>query len=775
MSCHLLTPSSSSSSSSALAVVSSSSPIPPVPGSPSVRSAPDTGSYTHTSDSAGHYSLANPYRAKVLAARYLSILPTKEAKACVQTAADVLLESVSKSRRDDKKKALSEPPPPSSSSKVGSGGGRKSETTTPDRLSAALSAVDAAKASKANNASSSSPASSPPAASKATPDSPLILLPSPRLARDPGAAAGGGDEDEIGASSSSDDDDDGVSPLPKHFPLQSSDSPRTNSFSDRSADGSSNNKPSSHAGSSSDLGAGGRTASRSSRGSSRGGRRLDKAVSNGGLDVWSAAERLASAFDVEAEDGGRRVVEIELGLPNDFSLEYGPGDAIGIVVENDSRVVERVLAHLAKTHGTQPDDLVLFHDATTERRTGVDGGRYQGGGGGGGGGGDDDDDDDDCQRPVTVRQALSARVDLCAVVKKRALAALSEHASDPAERAALLALSSRASDNPALGRLHEILVSEQRLNVADVLELFPSCKPPLPALISMCTSIAPRYYSVTSSPLTKAGSLKLAFSVVDYSVPKAGASPGSRRRISGLATCYMEALVAPLLAGRRLSKDDSTYRPTLAIFPKPTKDFRVPANLKFPLLLVGPGTGVAPFMGFLEHRRLQKTSSLHTAATVCEGCWRGGFELEEGDVGVGAGDAEDFIGKQGIGEVHLYFGCRTERDWIYKAEMNKMAKEGELKALNVCFSREEGRPKQYVQDKMREDANARDIARIIMQEQGHVFICGDGTKMAKDVVACLVEILDKYGVEGGGKSAVENLKAKKRLLLDIWGTEGSEL
>lgn len=100
----------------------------------------------------------------------------------------------------------------------------------------------------------------------------------------------------------------------------------------------------------------------------------------------------------------------------------------------------------------------------------------------------------------------------------------------------------------------------------------------------------PRYYSVTSSPLYHPHRVKFAFTVVDYE-----AVEGSGRRL-GLATGMMEASVLGMLVGGEAAAT------TLEIFPKHSKEFRLPASSRFPLVLIGPGTGVAPFMGFVEVR-----------------------------------------------------------------------------------------------------------------------------------------------------------------------------
>ena len=271
-------------------------------------------------------------------------------------------------------------------------------------------------------------------------------------------------------------------------------------------------------------------------------------------------------------------------------------------------------------------------------------------------------------------------------------------------------------------------------------------KPSLTLLLSLFTAVPPRYYSVTSSPLYHPHRIKFAFTVVDYE-----AVEGSGRRL-GLATGMMEANVLGMLVGGEAATT------TLEIFPKHSKEFRLPASSRFPLVLIGPGTGVAPFVGFVEHRKLHRQASVETTAESCAGMWRGGFELESGDIGVGRGDTTDFCSSEKAGPIHLFFGCRDENDWIYRAEMEEMKVQGELTGLHVAFSRKEEGKKVYVQHKMKE--NSDQLVDLVLKQDAYVFICGDGTNMAKDVMACLGDIL--------GEENVESLKDKKKIVLDIW-------
>ena len=140
-----------------------------------------------------------------------------------------------------------------------------------------------------------------------------------------------------------------------------------------------------------------------------------------------------------------------------------------------------------------------------------------------------------------------------------------------------------------------------------------------------------------------------------------------------------------------------------------------------PIVMVGPGTGLAPFIGFLQEREvLQKTHQL--------------------------------------AEAHLFFGCRKrDHDFIYKEELEAYETSGIVTKLHLAVSREG--EKQYVQDLMRKESEL--LKRLLSSEsRGHIYICGS-TKMGQDVQSLLKEL---FGEEG-----FKSLEKEKRLIKELWG------
>jgi len=460
-----------------------------------------------------------------------------------------------------------------------------------------------------------------------------------------------------------------------------------------------------------------------------------------------AVELIDSRFPLDGKDGkenelnGKRVLEMSLELPDDYSLEYQPGDSIGLIVSNPPQATAFVLKMLQDNNGIPPTQKVSIDEKSA----------------------------------TTVSDVVQNHIDLSSPIKnRRLLSFFSQIASNPEEELALRLLSSKTPEGELL---FEKYIDEQRVTVVDVLREFPSCyqNVTLEGLIGALPKIPPRYYSVTSSPLTKRDSLTLtvAFSVVDYLTPPLAGSSFGQRRIRGVATRYLECLCSSFLSGAA-----SKQPPKLKIFPKPTGDFLLPADPSTPLILIGPGTGVAPFMGFVSHRQGQiaATQAAHAAKTSVEGTWRGGYDLEEDEVPVSKKDGKglnlgvDFQDGQNVGEIDLYFGCRyQDHDWLYRDEMLQFEKEGTLANLNTAFSRE-GADKTYVQTKLKENGDR--VRSMILDQKASVYVCGDGNAMAKDVQKALVEILSE-SLEGDNKLAqgeaqLSAMKASNKFVMDIW-------
>ncbi|RWR05404.1 sulfite reductase subunit alpha [Sinirhodobacter populi] len=237
----------------------------------------------------------------------------------------------------------------------------------------------------------------------------------------------------------------------------------------------------------------------------------------------------------------------------------------------------------------------------------------------------------------------------------------------------------------------------------DLLQLMPTGTLEAQDFTALLKPLQHRAYSISSSPKAHPGSVHLTVASVRYE--------GNGRAHGGVCSTFL-ADRAEEMAG---------------IFVSQNKSFRVPADDDAPLIMVGPGTGIAPFRAFLQERRARGAK----------------------------------------GRNWLFFGDQHRAtDFIYDTELSEMSHSGLLTRLDLAFSRDQAE-KVYVQTRMRENGKA---LYGWLQEGGHFHVCGDATRMARDVDAALHEIIATQG----GMSAeaatvyVNGLKREKRYLRDVY-------
>jgi cytochrome P450/NADPH-cytochrome P450 reductase len=386
--------------------------------------------------------------------------------------------------------------------------------------------------------------------------------------------------------------------------------------------------------------------------------------------------------ELQTRDGERpserSTRHVEIALP--AGVTYNAGDHLGVVPRNGLELIRRVLLRFRLDGGLwvtiTPNTNASTHLPVNE--------------------------------PVPLVGLLASRVELQDVATRAQLATLAQHTEDAAQRDAYLAL---VGDDEASQARYREQVFLPRKSVLDLLEEAPGCVLPFEAYLEMLPPLRPRYYSISSSPLAAAETCSITVGVVE------GPARSGHGVFEGIASRYL-----------RVQPPESIV---YGFVHPPTLPFRPPANPHQPMIMVGPGTGIAPFRGFLQERAALKQQGVP------------------------------------IGESLLFFGCRDpQQDFLYADELRAFEAAG-VTRLVTAFSRVPGQPKCYVQQAIKD--HSADVWRLLQQE-ATIFVCGDASRMAPDVRRAFAEIFQtQTGASAADAQAwLTGLTATNRYLEDIW-------
>jgi sulfite reductase alpha subunit-like flavoprotein len=292
--------------------------------------------------------------------------------------------------------------------------------------------------------------------------------------------------------------------------------------------------------------------------------------------------------------------------------QYLAGDHLVVMAENEPSIVEQLMDRL----GCAIDCVICKpqHDGAAAGYPVLTGSNLDG------------------HRPVLLRDLLTKAFDLSRPLSAQSFEYVQTKVTDPFEREQLQALSHAAMQRMQMP-LVELLFKFKsiRLSVGEALALLPPLKP--------------RLYSISSSPLHQASTLSITVGVVSGKTP-------TGRIHNGVCSTFLSRKPVGEKVWVMIRDTKSSFRP-----PAP----------ELPMIMIGPGTGVAPMMGFLQERRSQRMAG------------------------------------QKVGEIVLFFGCRSENSFIYEEELNSYVADGTLAHLHVAFSRTGH--KEYVQHLMAKHAS----------------------------------------------------------------------
>lgn len=371
-------------------------------------------------------------------------------------------------------------------------------------------------------------------------------------------------------------------------------------------------------------------------------------------------------------------VHMEIDISKADGLEYVTADNLGVLPLNASGIVESVAESLGY-------DLDATFSVKAARNKDWKGAPFP--------------------SPVSVRECLTRYCDLSGALRRSDLKQLAPYAQDPTDKKALLRLSSKEGK----AEYKEKVLDAQK-GLADILKLCPSIEAPLEHFLMFCPRLIPRFYTISSSSSEHPKSVHITVSV----------SENTRKDGS-----VFKGVCSSYLAGLKPGKE------TVRVFNRDST-FRLPKDTSRPIVMIGPGTGVAPMRALLQERAFQRKTE-----------------------------------KKTVGKSILYFGCKKRSmDFIYEKEMKAFQKDGTLNDLHLAFSRE-NKEKVYVQHLLAK--NAKSTWQLLEKDGAYVYVCG-GVKMGNDVSEALQTICEQEGSmsKDDAKSYMKNLAANGRYVQELW-------
>ncbi|ODQ80733.1 hypothetical protein BABINDRAFT_166324 [Babjeviella inositovora NRRL Y-12698] len=333
--------------------------------------------------------------------------------------------------------------------------------------------------------------------------------------------------------------------------------------------------------------------------------------------------------------------------------------------------------------------------------------------------------------PTTYETVVRHYLGITGPLSRQSLSAIAAFA--PTDASKLLAMALGGNKDAFKEKIHD-----RYMDIADALAYISggaTWEVPFSFVIETTHSLQPRYYSISSSSLSEKRSIHVT-AVVEADTPA-----GSDHLVTGVTTNLLRHIQ---LTQNQSSQDPhqrynlSGPRGKLARFKLPVhvrrSTFKLPTNPASPVIMIGPGSGVAPFRGFVRDKVHRKTQNPNE--------------------------------KQG--KIMLFYGCRSaEEDFLYKEEWPQYAsKLGESFEMITAFSRETTR-KVYVQHRIME--RAEEIADLL-GKGAFIYVCGDASRMARDVHDALAEVLvaSKKMTREMAVDMLRNFKIQNRYQEDIW-------
>jgi cytochrome P450 / NADPH-cytochrome P450 reductase len=401
--------------------------------------------------------------------------------------------------------------------------------------------------------------------------------------------------------------------------------------------------------------------------------------------------------EIQGPGAGRSTRHIELALP--AGVSYETGDHLGVIAHNDEALARRVAARFG------------FDEHSRVRVTRTAAGKSE----------------LPLGQTIGVVRLLRDYVELQDPATRIQLEHLAEHAPCPPDQKLLRSL---CLDDEASRSRFRAEVLEKRRSVFDLLEELPSCELPFESFLSMLPPLRPRYYSISSSPRKYERILSITVGVAR------GPARSGRGEFRGLCSSYLAERPRGSSVWAFVRDTGSAFRP--------------PKSPRTPMILVGPGTGIAPFRGFLQDRLDQQEKGAR------------------------------------VGRSLLFFGCRhPDHDFLYRDELHAFASAG-VTQLVCAFSRldlgEAGPERDGISSGSKTPSGSRTYVQHqitaqsatvweLLEEGAVVYVCG-ASQMAGEVRRAFGDVYRKQtgGDEAAAERWLDELRDARRYLVDVWAT-----
>ena len=384
-------------------------------------------------------------------------------------------------------------------------------------------------------------------------------------------------------------------------------------------------------------------------------------------------------YELLGAGADRSTRHLEVALPS--GMQYKAGDHLGVLPRNNINLIRRVMLHFGLDAGSY---LTIIPNRGSHTHLPTD-------------------------EPAPLLGVLGSCVELQDPATRSDIEAMLRYTDDPEQRASLEGLI--GSDDDSQTRFRNEVLSRSR-SLLDLLEDYPACDMPFEVFLDRLPPLRPRYYSISSSPMVSPDMASITTGVLR------GPARSGAGEFAGVCSSYLES-----------NAPNSTV---FAFVREPTIAFRPPENPHLPMIMIGAGTGLAPFRGFLQERAAQRAQGLPVATSL------------------------------------LFFGCRTsEDDYLYEDELRRYEADGVVK-VDAVFSREGNAQRRYVQDAIIERAD--EVWDLLDNQRANIYVCGNANTMAPGVRTALIQVFQMNSSSAmDGNNWLAGLRAEGRFLEDIWG------